>query len=288
VQGATLESDNGKTDWAEETGKAVAVGLGAAAGLLSHDPAVAIAGAMGGSLLPPAAERAFLRIRQGMGRRSQKVMDVASETAGLSSEELYARIVEDEKLQVLTFKAIDAATRTAWEGKLRTLGRSLASGVLSSDETKFSTEELIMAAVADMGEPHLALLDLLVAWGLGESGYKTAPVPLDIPGYSHSQRSDGKWSVGQRKWYVHLIQAYRPGLTPILTALMGTLQGHGLVTYESNVDNSESIVAESHNPELMRPYAEPTELGELVWLRFDGAGAHVPNVWTAPAASSEG
>lgn len=276
-----MESGNGETNLAEEAVKAAATGLGTAAGLVWHDPAVAIAGAMAGSILPPAAEWAFLRIRQGMGRRSQKVIDVAGETAGLSSEELYARICDDEKLQVLTFKAMDAAARTAWEDKLRTLGRSLASGVLASDETKFSTEELIMAAIADIEAPHLALLDLLVAWQLGQNEYKETPVQFYTPGYSHSQRSDGKWSVGQRTWYFNVIQTYRPGLTPILKSLIGTLEGHGLVTYESSVGNAGAILDTTPNP---GPYVEPTELGELVWMRFDGAGATVPPVWAAPAA----
>jgi hypothetical protein len=285
VQGTTLEPDNGKTDWTEQSSKALTVGLGAAAGWLSHDPAVVIAGAMGGSLLELPAGWMLYRIFQGWGRRSQKVMDVASETAGLSSEELYVRLVEDEKLQVLTFKAIDAAMRTAWEDQLRTLGKTLAAGVLSSDETKFSTEELIMAAVADIREPHLALLDLLVAWRFGQDEYGTAPIRLDIPEYSHSQRSDGKWGVGQRKWYVQVIRTYRPRLTPLLPALIGTLQGHGLVTYESSVENPSEILDGTPN---LGPYVEPTELGELVWMRYDSAGANAPHVWTSPAASSEG
>jgi hypothetical protein len=127
-----LEPDNGKTDWAEQSGKALAVGIGAAAGL-PLGPAGVVGGAMGGSLLEPSAVWMFQRIRQAVQRRNQKVIDVASETAGLSSEELFERISEHEGLQVLAVKAMESATRTAWEDKVRTLGRSLASGVLSSD-----------------------------------------------------------------------------------------------------------------------------------------------------------
>jgi hypothetical protein len=50
-----------------------------------------------------------------------------AETAGMSSEELYRRIVEDEQKQVLAAKAIEAAMRTAWDDKVRTLGASLAT-----------------------------------------------------------------------------------------------------------------------------------------------------------------
>jgi hypothetical protein len=284
VQGTTLESGNGKTNWTESTGKALAVTAGAAAGLWLGPDGV-VWGAMSGALLEPPAVRMIERMQQGMQRRCKKVADIASETAGLSSEELYARICEDEKLQVLTFKAMDAATRTAWEDKLRTLGRSLACGVLASDEARFSTEQRIMAAIGDIEDAELALLDLLVAWRLGESEYTTTPVRLDIPEYSHSQRSDRRWSLGQRKWFVNAIQTYRPRLTPLLPALIGTLQGHGLITYESNVGSPGSILDTTPNP---GPYAEPTQLGELVWMRFDGAGANVPHAWTTPATSSEG
>jgi hypothetical protein len=167
----------------------------------------------------------FQRIRQAMERRSQKVVDVASETADLSSEELFTRISEHEELQILTVKAIDAATRTAWEDKLRTLGRSLASGVLSSDEATFSTEQLIMAAIGDMEAPHLALLDLLVACRPPLNDEKIAPTRLDIRGYSRSQPSGRGWKVGLREWPIGAIGAYRPQLTPILATLVGTLQG---------------------------------------------------------------
>lgn len=282
-----MEPDNGKTDWTEESGKAVAVGIGAAAGL-PLGPVGVVGGAVGGSLLGPPTVRMLQRIRQAMARRGQRVVDVASETAGLSSEELFTRISEDEGLQVLAFNAIDAATRTVWDDKLMTLGSSLASGALSSSEAKFSTEQLVMAAIGDMEAPHLALLDLLMAWRPPQTVDETTPIRLDIPGYSHSQPSGRAWSVGQRKWYVHAIETYRPRLTPILTALIGTLQRHGLVIYESIIEDSSALRDQSYKPELQRPYVEPTELGELVWLRFHNAGANVPYVWAAPDASPEG
>ena len=70
--------------------------------------------------------------------------------------------------------------------------------------------------------------------------------------------------------------------------LVGTLQRHGLAIYESNVDNSSALRLESYKPDMQRPYVEPTELGEHVWLRFYKAGANVPDVWTASALSLEG
>jgi hypothetical protein len=279
VQGATLEPGNGKTNWAEQLGRTAAAALGAAPVLVSQDPAAIVAGVTGGVLLEPSTVWLFQRLGHAMQGKGQRVLDVASEAAEMSSEELYRRIVEDDKKQVLAAKAIEAAMRTAWEDKIRTLGTSLASGVLTSDETQFSTEQRIMAAIGDIEDAELVLLDLLVAWR-----YQSGPIRLDIPEYSRSQRSDRRWSVSHRKWYVNVIQNNRPRLTPLLPSLIGTLQGHGLITYESSVGSPGAIVSEAPNP---GPYAEPTELGELVWMRFDKAGATVPPAWTAPAASSE-
>jgi hypothetical protein len=77
-----LELDDRKTDWAEESGKAVAVGIRAAAGL-PLGPAGVAGGAIGGSLPGPPTVWLFQRMRQPMERTSQKVLDVASETVGL-------------------------------------------------------------------------------------------------------------------------------------------------------------------------------------------------------------
>lgn len=282
-----MEPDNGKTDWAEQSGKALAAGIGAAVGL-PLGPAGVVGGAIGGSLLEPSAVWMLQRVLQAVNRRNQVVVDVACETAGVAPEELFTRISEDEELQILFVKAIEAATRTAWEDKLRTLGGSLASGFLSSDESEIGIEQLIMAAIADMEAPHLALLDLLVAWRPPWIEEETNPVRLDIPEDLRSQPTDCERTVDRRKWYVHNIQTYRPRLAPVFTSLVGTLERHGLAIYESNVDDSSAIRDESYNPEMQRPYVEPTELGEQVWLRFYRAGANVPDVWVAPAPSPEG
>jgi hypothetical protein len=91
----------------------VAAGIGAAPVLVSQDPAVIVTGVAAGALLEPSAEWLFQRIGGAMAGRRHRVLNVASETAGMSSEELYRRIVEDEQKQVLAAKAIEAAMRTA-------------------------------------------------------------------------------------------------------------------------------------------------------------------------------
>ena len=55
----------------------------------------------------------------------------------------------------LTGFALSAATRTVWEDKVRTLGRSLASGLLAEDNAEIDTEQMIIAAITDIEGPQL-------------------------------------------------------------------------------------------------------------------------------------
>ena len=64
---------------------------------------------------------------------------------------------------MLTGFALNAAARTTLKGKLRTLGRSLASGLLAEDDATINTEQMIIAAITDIEGPQLAMLELLVA-----------------------------------------------------------------------------------------------------------------------------
>jgi hypothetical protein len=85
---------------------------------------------------------------------------------GVPVDEMEARIKASRRTELLTGLALDAAWQTAWEDKVRTLGRSLASGLLADDNATIGIEQLIIAAIADIEGPHLAMLDLLVAWPL--------------------------------------------------------------------------------------------------------------------------
>ena len=282
-----MEDDEDSAARFDRHAQALAAGLGTLAGL-PFGPAGAVVGAALGPLLVPVAEEIFREVGMDGRRRSGEALAAACEASGLSAEDTITRALSNDKSRLLSATAIVAATHTAWEDKVRTLGRSLASGLLAADDAEVDTEQLIMAAIADMEAPHLALLDLLVAWRPPQLKEETNPIRLDIHEDPHSQPFGRGWSVGRRKWYVPVVQDCRPRLTPIFHSLVGTLERHGLAIYESQVDNSHSLRLESYNPDLQRPYVEPTELGERVWLRFYRAGANVPNVWTAPAPSPEG
>jgi hypothetical protein len=297
------DSGDDTSDWTEQSGKALAAGVGALVGL-PFGPAGLVGGAVAGPLLEPVAIEILQRVGRAGRRRGGEALAVACEVTELSPEELLARISDDEKLQILAGMAISAAARTAWEDKVLTIGRSLASGLLASDDAEVDTEQLIMSAIADMEAPHVALLDLLVAWRPPISDDEDLPVKLDIPEYSYAVLHEHTWHAGRRKWYRDVIETYRPRLAPILPELMGTLQRHGLVVYQNDPSDAverlgvhfgrrrkameerqltEHRVRRLYNHESISSVTEmwePSELGEQVWIHFHKAGANVPDVWS--------
>src|SRR5260370_1243360 len=119
-------------------------------------------------------------------RARQVAVLVSAIHAGIPVDELDERINASERTQLLTGFALSAATRTAWDDKVRTLGRSLASGLLADDGAKIDTEQMIIAAIADIEGPQLAMLELLVAWRRGR--HVAEPLiswPRDLPKESH-------------------------------------------------------------------------------------------------------
>lgn len=143
--------------------QALAAGLGAVAGV-PFGPVGSIVGAALGPLLVPVAEEIFREVGMDGRRRSGEALAATCEASGLSAEETMRRALSNEKSRLLSATAIVAATHTTWEDKVRTLGRSLASGLLAADDAEVDSEQLIMSAIADLEGPHLALLDLLVSW----------------------------------------------------------------------------------------------------------------------------
>lgn len=252
--------------------QALAAGLGALAAL-PFGPAGPVVGATLGPLLVPVAEQVFREVNMDGRRRSGEALAATCDASGLSAEETVTRALSDEKSRLLSANAIIAATHTAWEDKVRTLGRSLASGLLAADDAQIDSEQLIMAAIADMEAPHLALLDLLVAWRPPRRHAEgiTEMMRINNLDATQSQPFEPKWA-NRDKWHVWAIQKYRPRFIPVLSSLVGTFQRHGLA---DNVVDADG------------PAVASTELGEHVWLRFYKAGARVPEIWTAPAPSTE-
>ena len=235
--------------------------------------------------------------------------------AGIPVDELEARINASERTQLLTGFALSAATRTAWDDKLRTLGRSLASGLLADDHAKIDTEQMIIAAITDIEGPQLAMLELVVRWEPGRrAGGPPIEGPLDVPAFFQS-RPDGSRQVHGRKWNTRQVAFARLNLAPIAPSLLGTLQRHGLVVQNDNTSEAieryqgalEKAIGQQYArdgragafrpsgvPKVNRagdlapePTWSPTELGEQVFLRFRDAGTDLPDAWASGPADQQ-
>ena len=229
---------------------------------------------------------------------------------GIPVDEMEARINASKRTELLTGIALDAAARTTWEDKVRTLGRSLASGLLAEDDATIDTEQMIIAAIADIEAPQLAMLELLVAWRPGRNvAEPLVSGPLDLPADSHWRPADDLWDVAWREWSRVQIAYARPRLAPLAPSLLGTLQRHGLAAQDARTGEAIEKYARAFedkfgqqiaqqgrggatrlsgvprvsNPAALAPEPtwSPTELGEQVYLRFQEAGAGLEDVWTA-------
>jgi hypothetical protein len=266
--------------------------------------------------LEPLIKGVWAELSASARHRQVEVLASAIE-GGIPEDELGERINASERTQLLTGFALNAATRTAWQDKLRTLGRSLASGLLADDNAKIDTEQMIIAAITDIEGPQLALLELLVCWRQGLTlADPLISGPLDLPEESRSQTADGSWDVIWRDWSRELIAHARPNLVPIAPSLLGTLQRHGLVVQNDNTGETiqrfqgklESALKQQYAQDnqagggyrprgalrlsaardmVREPTWSPTELGEQVFLRFRDAGTELPDVWKSGPADQQ-
>jgi hypothetical protein len=293
--------------------RAVAAALGAAAGSVMAGPAGAVAGAALGPMLEPLVKGVWAELSESARQRQTDVLFWAIH-AGVPVQEMEERINASGRTQLLTGFALEAATRTAREDKVRTLGRSLAFGLLADDNSKIDAEQMIIAAIGDIEGPQLAMLELLVRWSPCQMELELSLIsgPLDIPG-----RSGSDWDVRGREWPYPLIAYARPNLLPIAPSLLGTLQRHGLVVQNEFTDveadrylngrflealedaagvqlwpgQRSGVYAFKGRPKVMWPEGQPplprwspTELGEQVFLRFHDAGTELEDVWTSSPA----
>jgi hypothetical protein len=235
----------------------------------------------------------------------------------MSDDELQERIMASDRTQLLAGYALAAASRTAWGDKVRTLGRSLASGLLAEDVAEIDTEQLIISALADIEAPQLSLLELLVCRAPGRDiSRRPIDEPLDIPSYSYGSMPGAEWQAGNRTWTVKLITIARPRLASIAPSLLGTLQRHGLAVQNANIGEAIDRYQRDHQSAVSRQYTQegrpdvfrasavprvtsartmttdptwsPTELGEKVLIRFRDAGTELSAVWISAAAEQPG
>lgn len=279
--------------------RALAAGLGAVFGAAVGGPIGAVGGAALAPLLEPMAAQVWAELGAAGHRRAGQALAAAVD-AGIPRDELFERINASERAQLLAGYALSAATRTAWEDKVRTLGRSLAAGLLATDDAKIDNEQLIIAAIADIEGPHLSLLDLLVSYEPITRNQR-----LDIPAYSYENSADGTWAVRRRHWARGNIRLARIQISSSLPSLLGTLQRHGLAIERTDgnraineitrfLDKKVNEVPIWHIEEIdhsvpaqrgtkieVQEIWTPTEIGEKVFLRFREAGTELPDAWNS-------
>jgi hypothetical protein len=275
--------------------RALAAALGAVGGAAVGGPAGAIAGAALGVAFEPFAAHIFEELGLDGKRRAGRVLGTAFEAVGRSEEEFERLIGASERARLITGIAMSSATKTAWEDKVKTLGRSLASGLLAEDDATVDIEQLILAAIADIEGPHLALLDLLVNFQPPTSWGDPPAVAVRNP--------------RRREFNVAQIKYARPRLAPVLQGLTGTLERHGLIMRNDQLQKAftdytrevgswierqarlmtnKNGMRKTIRAELSTTKAKdlagqaswsPTDLGEHVIARFREAGAAVPDSW---------
>ena len=148
-----------------ENQEAAAAAAGAVLGSIAG-PGGAIAGVWLGPKLKRWVRGVWAELSESARQRQTDVLFWAIRE-GVPVDEMEARIKASKRTELLTGLALDAAWQTAWDDKLHTLGRSLASGLLAEDDPTIDTEQMIIAAIADIEGPHLAMLELLVRWAPG-------------------------------------------------------------------------------------------------------------------------
>src|SRR5260370_29782649 len=105
--------------------QAAAAGAGAGVGaIMGSGPAGAMVGAALGPLLVPLAEKVWAEVTADGKRRAAEALALACEALDFEPEELEGLIGASDRTRLLAGIALSAATRTAWQDKVRTLGRS--------------------------------------------------------------------------------------------------------------------------------------------------------------------
>jgi hypothetical protein len=193
------ESEHGETgrDLTIQTFVGAVVGTASLAG-----PEVAIAV----STAAPSMAYGLNRLVQAFSRRrtahAEETLTDAAAAATLPIEQFIDEALADEQRAELLVRALTAAQDVALREKRRALGRALAAGVCGT--SPIDDEFLFMRALADLDEPHIAVLQIIGS---------DAPAHRPLP----------------RGWLNNEILERVPGLANALRAILTTLELHTLI-----------------------------------------------------------
>ena len=242
-------------------------------------------------------ENAIAEFREDGTDRVTRMLGYACEESGEDPEQFATRASENEETRLFTAKAVAAAFSTAWEPKVRALGRLLAKGLIDVSGGVIPLRTYVLPAMAELEQFDVALLNVLVSYEPDHTvGFPPVRPYEDLGGPWGSQEG---WSVGRRTWTVSEVSRFRPQLASTLPGLLGALQRHGLAVQNdvsSEIieralkeleDNYNSALGRTINAGAARPVPmkaplsvphvertwSPTELGDQVLQFYREAGA---------------
>lgn len=239
----------------EESGRPLAVrvaasALGAAAGLVGPDAAVAGAG------LAPVIEEVLgqffdMVFSKRAERVTETLLDAAEELGGDAAEQL-KRFVDaaasDQTYQELLARTLTIAQDTAMRDKRRALGRALANA-LDDIGTKVDNEIAFVRMLADLDPVHIRVLKIM----------SRRPKHLDQVARQLNAAEDPK---AVRQWYEWSLVEADPGLEGSAWGALRVLEQHGLIW-----DRGEQLVP---HPDKMQHEFMITPYGDYLIERLAG------------------
>jgi hypothetical protein len=209
--------------------KATAAAIGAAAGLVGIDAAVA------GAALTPVIEEVLGQLYSGMtARRVKRVTETLADAAkelGSDAAEQLRRFADaaasDETYQELLARTLTIAQDTSMRDKRRALGRALANA-LDDNGTKVDNEIAFVRMLADLDPVHIRVLKIM----------SRRPKHLDRVAEQMNAADDPRVA---RQWYEWSIVHADPGLEGAAYGALQVLERHGLIW-----DRGEQLVPPPH------------------------------------------
>jgi hypothetical protein len=227
-----------------EVGTRSAIEVGAVGlGLAIAGPA----GALIAGAIKPVVE--LVAIREGRGIRNAESLAVAAmEATGLSADEFTAWASAKDGRTMLFTSALEAGFNTMAENKVAALAKVLRNNL--GDDDKLDLAIVIVAALEDLGPPHVQVLNAMV---------NDEPIRLTSESFA-----EGAWPLSGLKVK---FPAFAPGLPPI----MAGLEHHGIVD-----GGGWAATASEGGPD---PVWSATEFGKLCLDYLDNSA---PAEWMSP------
>lgn len=210
--GDQQDEQDDAVEWTETARRAA---TGVAGSIIGYVVADAPGAAVGGGA-PAVLDDAFRWLgqqwRAQTRRNSERVLDVAADTADLSRDDMVVRLTADPKRLQVAGMALSAGAMTTDEDKLQALARSLA--MAAEDDALVDPEMLVVAALTDMEAPHIKVLRIMAT---GASRRRI-----------HGRRNHASYALRG-------LEHELPEVAGLMAPVLSTLLRHGLVSEENDL-----------------------------------------------------